>query len=187
MATGPGEQACAELDEVLRRFHQLRRIVARQREASLASPDGDANQRLGLVERGTRRAEARRTLSGLFDAIEAQLERQAVLELCATFERLVRSRLPTALGEARRILGQAGRAPAVRVGLDKLLRDAEALGTLQDIFDLLVAGGSDRAGRLADLRRSRNAVAHGMSPGSSPAVTVEATHGLLRELAVEFL
>lgn len=186
MSRGEDSRAAA-LDAAWYRYQWLRATVA----AKIG--DGSANQlrrlavEFGLTSQAERLDGAAAAARAALDEVIVQLDRQAIIELCAAFEAAFRSRFPTAQGEASRLLGEHYRLSIAFEIRERLVREQSSFAALRDVFEWLVPGDSPRAKALRSLRNARNDAAHGVRSDAVPAMLSQQAYELLRGLIIDFL
>ena len=173
-----------DLDATFERYRITRAILSREAETARANPLGDRVTLIGVVQPGLKPDDARRQIGTFFEASVDALDQQAVLSLCAAFERVFQQRLANVIGAARIVL-KTGMELPFPPGADRLIRDSGSFRSLDAIFALFGEPDTPRGKKLASLRKLRNDIAHGTIQSLPSTITVESIQALLQELLSE--
>jgi hypothetical protein len=182
----PRPEKFARLDAAWERITLVRRIVMLQRGSADDARLLDVGRKLELTPQGMRREDALRKVKSAFDDMDWQIERQALIELCAAFETTFRERLPTAIGEATGIVKDRYNFSLLASVKHRLLIAADDVDSLREMFSFLVSNEAERGRALASLREARNTAAHDLHSVRSPSVTPERAYELLHALINDF-
>ena len=168
-----------DLDLVLSRYRVLAALLAREGETAKGRPLDNRNVVVGLVPKGAQKREAEQAIAAFFEDAAVRLGRQAIIDLCAAFERRALARVGNALGDAAKALAQSFGAGHFTAGGGKLLRETRSFESLESIFLLFADPATPEGRQLKVLRDVRNNIAHGKLTGMPSDITVEGTYALL--------
>lgn len=178
MPADPPPFVTGTLAEAFLRYRIMTSFAERERDHALHDPMATRNQELGLVSAPATPDEARAELNQRFDDLLGHLAANTIVELCAAFEQQVKSRLPGVLAELEgRLRGADARTHRVEWG--PLIRKPNELKSLDSLVPLFAAAETTTGQRLEELRRRRNAFAHGARPALPDARDVTEAYELL--------
>jgi hypothetical protein len=150
------------VDDAYRRYLYLTDALGRLQRASLAKPLSEDNLRLGLIESGDTPRGAQSKIEQRIAQTRQRLSAFALLDICTAFESECRKRIPTAVGEAERVIRRHYNVPIMSLLRQHLVRRSEDFRSLEAIFQTVEQHlPGDGPERLRRLRKQRNRAAHG--------------------------
>ena len=162
------------VDDAKERYLRLHAIVSRFRDDALRQPLSRQNREFGVVNVNDKPGEARRKLSIAFDEMLQRIEYLAFLDVCASFENAFRGRVGTAIGEARRIVGERYELRVLAKLSVRLVREPKSFNSLAAIFEVLDGLiPADMASDLRLIREERNRLSHGIDFDQPLKLTIE--------------
>jgi hypothetical protein len=171
------------VDDAYRRYIYLTDALARPHRSSISAPLSEENLRLGLIEAGDRRREAETKIESRLSETRERVLTLSLLDMCMAFETECRSRIPTAVGEAERVVRKHYGVRIMAQFKSQLLRRPDDFGSLDALFKIVEQHVSGPASeRLSRLRKQRNRAAHGQSRTQEDDVTLEEARDLLNSV-----
>lgn len=162
------------VDDAYRRYIYTGDGLARLYRSARANPLSEENLRLGLVEAGDSRKEAEAKIEVRIAATRKHVNALAFLDLCAAFENECRKRIPTAIGEVRRVVTEHYDSRALGAVKLELVKNGNDFRSLDAIFELMEGRSrGDGADTLKRLRATRNSIAHGNMDSEKDRMTLE--------------
>lgn len=172
-----------QVDEAYQRYFYLTDALGRLVRSAVSKPISDENLRLGLIEAGDTPSDAKAKIIQRLDYTRDRVAELALVDMCAAFENDCRKRIPTAIGEARRVLDKHYNVRTMSQLRKQLVRQAEDFGTLETIFRLVEPYmSSESAVRLRSLRDARNRAAHCSASLRSLPLQLEDARDLLNNV-----
>ncbi|WP_284946824.1 hypothetical protein [Acidisoma cladoniae] len=150
------------VDEAYQRYFYLTDALGRLYRASISKPISEENIRLGLTRTGDTLVQAKTKITQRLDTTQARLAELALIDMCSAFESECLRRIPTAVGEAKRVLTEHYNVPVMSQITNQLVRQAEDFGSLDALFKAVESRLRPEVGaQLRDLKNERNRIAHG--------------------------
>jgi len=173
------------VEEAFERCRLLALLIDHEYQRARSTPTDQRYVDLGITEKGQKIEDARREIIQAFDELAALSNHLAILDMASAFERMFRSRIATAIGEARKSLqdkyARPGSTPLI--AREKLIR--EHFEGIADIIELIGASLSKEVQeQLRQVRDSRNKFSHGTDLRVAPTIMREEARDALNEAIV---
>ncbi len=146
-------------------------------------PLSEENLRLGLIEAGDPKQKAEAKIEARISETRERLWVLSLLDMCMAFETECRLRMPTAVGEAERVVRKHYDVRIMAQFKNQLLRRPDDFGSLDALFKIVeqhVPGPASE--RLLRLRKQRNRAAHGQNRTQEDDVSLEEARDLLNSV-----
>jgi len=180
--TSAAADRTALLDDAWQRYNLLRMMLIRQRGDGTRQRLIRLADELGTTAASGRREDTLRKTRAALDAVELQIERQSIIELFAAFEATFRSRIPTAIGEAGRVVREHYQLPLLAVLRESLVRTQGEFRELKPLLDFVAPASTVSSETLSAIRSARNDAAHGLSLNTAARVRPEQVYRALHDL-----
>lgn len=176
--------ASSPVSEAFERYRKLSHILEYVRRVSLENPTGERNVELGLTTLGQPKRDAVRSIEQSLEDLGGLVSHLAILDMAAAFEDHVRSRLATAVGEARRVVrrGYRENTPFHRAR-ERLIHGAEDFQGMSAIIKLIRGHVSQELIQdIESIRENRNKLSHGTDVHVPPTITIEKARDTLQKI-----
>ena len=176
-----------ELDEARERCLLLLQILTAAKVRATNDPLGSYCQELGIVQAGDKKMSAIKKVSRIFDELDGLLAHLTLIDMVSSLERAFKSRLGTALGEARKTLRENHNRELFHAVREGLVSEPEHFQGLRGMEALLGSRLADEVKKkLNVIRLDRNLFAHGTDVSRPPSIDIRDAYEALRVVADTF-
>ena len=173
-----------DLLHVYNKHNTLLTLCVKAKERAIADKTGKYLRELGLDILGKKKKQREGTIKDYFDGVQKDLEDNTILNLVATFEKLIFNNIPEAINNSKEILNthysnQAPFSSSIK-SFVKNTQDINAVSAIQGILSGHIS--TSLGNTLKEIIDYRNRIAHGKRFGKESRITISETLEMLDEV-----
>lgn len=173
-----------DLLHVYNKHNTLLTLCVKAKERAIADKTGKYLRELGLDILGQKKKQREGMIKDYFDGVQKDLEDNTILNLVATFEKLIFNNIPEAINNSKEILNthysnQAPFSSSIK-SFVKNMQDINAVSAIQGILSGHIS--TSLGNTLKEIIDYRNRIAHGKRFGKESQITISETLEMLDEV-----
>jgi len=173
-----------DLLHVYNKYNTLLTLCINAKERAVADKTDKYLRGLGLDIVGKKKKQREDSIKEYFDRVQKDLEDNTILNLVATFEKLIFNDIPTAINNSKELLNANYRnQDPFSSSIKSFVKDTQDINAVSAIQGILLGNISTSLGNnLKEIIDYRNRIAHGKRFGKESQITVSETLERLDEV-----